>query len=98
MPGVEIIVRLRLSLRDSYTAQVRWGTPQQSTYLMIDTGSWDVWAYSWLMDVYASFDLTGHNYYNATKSSTAAVMPNQTIEVCYGGVYIPTSNYGVSRG
>jgi hypothetical protein len=72
----------------SYTALVRWGTPQQETWLMLDTGSSDLWCYTWLMEVWHTADLTGHLYYNGTKSSTGSAVDGQEFAACYGGMLL----------
>ena len=67
---------------------VRIGTPSQTLYLLLDTGSGDFWVWSWLMPTTLT---SGRNIYVGTDSSSSVPSRTQSFNVNYAS----GSAYGV---
>ncbi|KAI9694791.1 MAG: hypothetical protein M1822_000407 [Bathelium mastoideum] len=75
-----------------YLCPVQIGTPAQTLNLDFDTGSSDLWV--WSTELGSTVSTTGHNVFDASKSSTFKLLSGSTWTISYGDGSSASGNVG----
>jgi len=85
------LVKIELSFDWQYrfVFPVNIGTPQQTLYVIFDTGSGDFWVWSWQMPTSLLRTHRPFGYYNASNSTSSVQFSGQSFNIGYasGSVY-----------